>query len=109
MWVYILSAIAVLMIIALAVGVAKIVKAYRLKAERAGYPSLSAYLNAAPRSDEEKRDAVDLALRGLVICLLGLVIPPFLVIGVIPFYYGARKMALASMGFGLFEDTDSTR
>ena len=69
-----------------------------------GYLSLSAYLGAAPRTDEEKRAAVDLALKGLVICLLGLILPPVLMIGLFPLFYGARKIAYASMGLGLVDD-----
>ncbi len=79
---------------------------FRRQVRRLGYPSPGAYLRAAPRSDEEKRDAVNLALKGLVICLLGLVFPPFLLIGVFPFFYGARKVAWASMGLGLVDDAD---
>ena len=79
---------------------------FRRKALRLGYPSVGAYLKAAPRSDEEKRDAVDLALKGLVICLFGLVFPPFLLIGPFPLFYGARKVAWAEMGLGLVDDAD---
>ena len=73
-------------------------------ARRLGYPSLTAYLRAAPQTDEEKRAAVDLALKGLVICLLGLLMPPVLLIGLIPLFYGVRKIAYASMGLGLVDD-----
>ena len=76
------------------------------KARRLGYPSLGAYLSAAPRSDEEKRDAVDLALKGLVMCVIGLVFPPLLLIGPFPLFYGARKVAWSSMGLGLVDDAD---
>jgi len=38
-------------------------------AREAGFPSLSAYLKAAPQTDQEKQAAVDLALKGVVICL----------------------------------------
>jgi hypothetical protein len=76
------------------------------KARQAGYATLGAYLRAAPRSDAEKRDAVDLALKGLITCLLGLILPPFLLIGLIPFFYGARKVVYASMGLGLVDDGD---
>lgn len=69
-----------------------------------GYPSLSSYLRAAPQTDAEKRAAVDLALKGLVICLLGLLMPPILLIGLFPMFYGARKIAYASMGLGLVDD-----
>lgn len=106
MWMSIILAAVIFSVVATIAGVSMILKAYQRKAERAGYASLGDYLRAAPRSEEEKRAAVDLTLRGLVICLLGLVFPPFLLIGVIPFYYGARKLAYASMGFGLFEDAE---
>ena len=107
MWASIIPIAALLSVVATIVGVFSIIlRTYRRKARRGGYSSLGDYLRAAPRSDEEKRDAVDLALRGLVICVLGLVFPPFLLIGLFPFYYGARKVVYSSMGFGLFEDAD---
>ena len=80
----------------------------RRKAREHGYPSLSAYLRAAPRSDAERRDAADLALKGMVICLLGVIFPPVLLIGLFPFFYGARKLLYAWMGLGLLDDADRT-
>ena len=76
------------------------------RAREFGYRSLGAYLRAAPRTDEERRDAADLALKGVVICLLGLIVPPALLIGLFPFFYGARKLLYASMGLGLVDDED---
>lgn len=76
------------------------------KAREAGYPSLTVYLRAAPQTDREKRDAADLALKGVVLCLLGLLFPPLLLFGLIPFFYGARKVLYASMGLGLADDPD---
>lgn len=78
----------------------------RRNARLAGYPSLGAYLRAAPRTDEEKRDAVDLALKGLVLCLLGLLFSPLLLIGLFPLFYGTRKVVYGSMGLGIVDDTD---
>jgi hypothetical protein len=78
----------------------------RRNARLGGYPSLGDYLRAAPRTDEEKRDAVDLALKGLVICVLGLIIPPLLLIGLFPFFYGTRKVVYGSMGLGVVDDAD---
>jgi hypothetical protein len=75
-------------------------------AREAGYPSLAAYLRAAPQTDDEKRDAADLALKGLVLCLLGLLFPPLLLFGLVPFFYGTRKVVYASMGLGLGDDPD---
>ncbi len=95
--------------VAIVIGVGVFVsRIYRRQARRAGYASLGAYLRATPRSDEEKRDAVDLALKGLVVCLLGLLFPPLLLIGIFPHFYGARKLANASMGLGLVDDADQS-
>jgi hypothetical protein len=79
------------------------------RARRLGYPSRGAYLRAAPRSDLEKRDAADLALKGLVVCVLGLIFPPFILIGLIPLFYGGRKLAYSSMGLGLVDDPEPPR
>jgi len=76
------------------------------QARRAGYASTGDFLRAAPRTDDEKRDAVDLTLKGLVVCVLGLLFPPFLLIGLFPLFYGARKLAYASMGLGLVDDAE---
>ena len=74
------------------------------RAKRLGYASTREYLRAAPRTDAEKRDAVDMALKGLALCVLGLVFPPFVLAGLVPLFYGGRKMAYASMGLGLVDD-----
>jgi len=81
-----------------------LLRGQRHMARKLGYPSLSAYLRAAPQTDQEKRAAVDLALKGLVISLLGLLMPPVLLIGLFPLFYGVRKIAYASMGLGLVDD-----
>ena len=74
------------------------------QARDAGYASTGEFLRAAPRTDREKRDAVDMALKGLVVSMLGLLFPPFLLVGLFPLFYGARKLAYASMGLGLVDD-----
>ena len=76
------------------------------KARRAGYASLSAYLAATPKTDAEKRAAADLALKGVVICFLGLLFPPLILVGLVPLYFGARKVIHVSMGLGLVDDID---
>jgi hypothetical protein len=86
-----------------------IARAYRRQARRFGYGTIGAYLRAVPRTDEEKRDAVDLALKGLLTCLVGFLLPPLLLIGAFPLYYGARKVLHASMGLGLIDDGDPPR
>jgi hypothetical protein len=82
------------------------VRLVRRRAKRFGYASTGAYLRAAPGSDAEKRDAVDLALKGLVFCVLGLLFAPFVLAGLIPLFYGGRKLVYASMGLGLVDDAD---
>lgn len=78
----------------------------RGRARQFGYSSARAYLRAAPRSDAEKRDAVDLLMRGVVVCLLGLLFKPFVLLGLIPLFYGGRKLAYAMMGLGLVDDPE---
>ena len=84
-------------------------RAVRTAGEAIRVPSTRAYLRATPRSDEERRDAADLALKGLVLCMLGLLFPPFVLVGLIPLFYGGRKLVYASMGLGLVDDGDQPR
>ena len=76
------------------------------RARRFGYSSTSKYLRMAPRSDAERRDAADLALRGMVWCGLGLVFAPCVLIGLVPLFYGSRKLTYASLGLGLVDDAE---
>ena len=80
---------------------------YGRRARRFGYASRSAYLYAVPQSDEEKREAVDQALKGLVVSIVGIVFFPLLFIGLFPLYIGSRKTAYALMGPGFLDDADS--
>jgi hypothetical protein len=80
--------------------------AFRRRAVRFGYPSTGAYLRAAPHTDAERRDAVDLAMKGLVLCVLGVLFPPFVLIGLIPLFYGGRKLITSSLGLGLVDDPE---
>jgi hypothetical protein len=84
-------------------------RAFGSRARRFGYESRRAYLRAAPRSDEERKDAADLALKGLVFCLLGLLLAPLVLVGLVPLFYGGRKLVYASMGLGLMDDGDEHR
>ena len=101
-----LFAVGILVAVTAVAIVVRFWRGYRRKAHRLGYGSLGDYLRAAPQTDEERRDAVDLALKGVVICLLGLLFPPLLLIGLFPLFYGARKIAYSSMGLGLVDDAD---
>jgi hypothetical protein len=71
---------------------------WRNSVRRRGYPGLKAYLRELPRTEEEKLDAVELTLKGVAICALGLLIPPLVLIGLVPLYYGARKLASVTLG-----------
>jgi len=71
---------------------------WRRRVMRAGKPGLMAYLRDIPRTDVEKRDALDLVLRGAVVFLIGLVAQPFWIIGAVLFYYGFRKLCMMWMG-----------
>ena len=81
----------------------------KLRSSRMGYASLGAYLAAAPRTDAEKRDAVNLALQGLVLCFLGVIFAPLVLVGLVPLFYGGRKLTFASLGLGLVDDGESRR
>lgn len=83
--------------------------AFGRRARRFGYGSRRAYLQAAPRTDEERKDAADLALKGLVLCLLGLLLAPLVLVGLVPLFHGGRKLVYASMGLGLMDDGDERR
>jgi|SaaInlStandDraft_7_1057024.scaffolds.fasta_scaffold204107_1 hypothetical protein len=76
------------------------------RAFRFGYKSRAEYLQAVPRSADEKQDAIDQACKGLVVCLLGLMFPPLLLIGLFPLFYGTRKTISVCMGLGLSDESD---
>jgi hypothetical protein len=71
---------------------------WRRNVQRRGYPGLTVYLRELPRTDEQRLDAVELALKGAGICILGLMFPPFIVIGLVLLYYGVRKLAAWRLG-----------
>jgi len=76
-----------------------------LKRARAlDYDALFVYLRAVPTTDAQKLDAVDLALKGGVMIILGVLFPPLIFVGLLPLYYGLRKVTTTLMGMGL---TDS--
>ena len=64
------------------------------RARAEGYDSVRQYLYAIPTSDEQRFDAVELALKGLVITFLGVLFAPLMFVGLIPTYYGFRKVIL---------------
>ena len=102
-------AVPILVVLGAAVATILLFRSLRRRAREHGHPSLRSYLRSVPRTDEEKRDAADLALKGLILCLLGMIFAPALLFGLIPFFYGARKVVYASMGLGFADQDPLTR
>jgi hypothetical protein len=74
------------------------------RARQRGYPGLLAYLKDLPQTDEAKLDAVELMMKGVVICILGLLFPPLVLIGAVPLYYGGRKIAATILGIDTVDE-----
>lgn len=104
MFVWIAGAVALAVALTVLVFVFKAVQGYRRQAKALGYATFAEYLRAVPGTDVEKRHAVDMVMQGLVLCVLGLAIPPFLLIGIFPLYFGGRKVSYSMMGLGLIDD-----
>ena len=102
----VMDIMALLFVGAIVIGIVMFSLRFARQARHFGYRSTRAYLRAAPRTDAEKQDAADLALKGLVFCILGMLFPPFFLIGLMPLFYGGRKLVYASMGLGLVDDPD---
>jgi len=77
---------------------------WRRHVRRRGYAGLGAYLRELPQTEQEKLDAVDLTLKGVVLCVLGLLFPPLVVIGLVPLCYGLRKLAAVKLGIKGYEE-----
>jgi hypothetical protein len=103
----VLALFAVLTVLLL-IWAGRVWRTWRGRARRSGYASVGEYLRAIPRSDEEKKEAVDLALKGGLLCVVGFLLPPLLLIGIFPLYYGARKIMYWRTGLGLFEGDSSS-
>ncbi len=61
-------------------------------------------LRKLPQTDAEKLHAVELTLKGAVLCTLGIFFPLLVLIGVVPLYYGVRKLAANRLGLGGTEE-----
>jgi hypothetical protein len=80
--------------------------AWRERLRKRGYSKLKTYLYELPKTDEQKLDAIELAIKGAVLCILGHLFPLFLLIGLIPLYYGARKLAAIQWGLAKAADEE---
>lgn len=92
-------------VISAAIWIARVILLKRARA--VGYDAVGAYLRAVPGTDPQKSDAVDLALKGAVITLLGVIFAPLIIVGLIPLYYGLRKITMTLMGLGLTDSPPS--
>ena len=81
----------------------------RRRARRAGFKGIFDHMRAVPRNDQERREAVNMAFRGLALCALGIVLTPLLLLGLPSLYYGGRKITLALLGMDLLADDDAAR
>ena len=98
-----------LLLVLVVAGMVMVLRLLSRRAREFGYASRAEYVRAAPRTDAEKRDAVDLTLRGVALCVLGVLFAPFVLVGLNPLFYGGRKVVYASMGLGLVDDPDQPR
>lgn len=97
----------VVVLVVLTAGVvAAYTRYYGKRATRYGYSSRATYMRAVPQTDQEKHEAVDQAFLGLAICLLGLMLPPLLLVGILPLTVGGRKAVYVLMGLGYVDDPD---
>ncbi len=76
---------------------------WRRRLQRRGYPGVRAYFLELPRTDAEKMDAVELTLKGVVLCCLSLLFPPLIILGLFPLYFGIRKLASSQLGIKSLE------
>jgi hypothetical protein len=79
----------------------------RQRARQAGFKGIREHMLAVPRNDREKREAVNMAFRGLALCLIGIVLTPLLLLGLPPLYYGGRKIILVLLGVDLLAEDDA--
>jgi len=78
----------------------------RAAGRRLGYTGILQYLRAVPYTDAQRRDAVNLCLLGFIICALAFHVPPLVLVGIFPLFYGSRKVLYSVMGLGLVNDAD---
>ena len=96
--------VAVTAVVLLVVGVPlSLLGRCRRHALQAGYSGLRPFLRSIPRTDAEKLFAVEMTLKGVVLCALGFLFPPLLLVGVFAFYYGARKLGIAWLGLEILD------
>lgn len=98
--------VGIIFIIAALVFVSRLVNRYRGYAAAHGYASFGDYLRAAPASEEETREAVDMTMYGVAFCVLGLAFPPLIIIGAFPLFFGGRKVMYGVLGLGLEDNLD---
>jgi hypothetical protein len=90
-----------------------LLRIWRVRLRRHGYLGIKDYfrkskarLRKLPQTDEEKLAAVELTLKGAVLFVLGLFFFPLIVIGLVPLYYGGRKLASIRLGLQEVEEEE---
>jgi hypothetical protein len=89
-----------LFLVALIAFLIKSVRDLKARATAFGFPTRRDYLRAIPATAAERQDAIDLTLQGAVLCLLGLLFGPILILGLPPLYFGSRKLVSLAYGLG---------
>lgn len=100
------GAFALLQIVATIVALVLLLT-WRRRLTRRGYRGAFDYLRSLPQTDSQKRDALDLLMRGIVMCPIGIIVWPLLVVGVFSVYYGVRKLCMVWMGLEILDEPDS--
>lgn len=100
-------AVGLVFIIAALVFVARLLSRYRGYAVAHGYRSFGDYLRAAPTSEDETREAVDMTMYGVAFCVLGFAFPPLIIMGAFPLFFGGRKVMYGVLGLGLDNGLDT--
>jgi len=75
-----------------------VLRRLRARSIRFGFSGVLQYLRAIPKGEAQRADAIELAVRGGAICLLAAVFPLLVLVGVLPLYYGARKLLYMHFG-----------
>lgn len=94
---------AVILLVTIWVAV-RVIARFRVSAAEFGYGGVRKYLRAIPKTDAERADAIELTMRGGLICLVGAIFPLIVLVGMFPLYYGVRKLLYVNFESGAGTD-----
>ena len=93
----IIAALIAMVILLVTILVAlRVISRLRAAAAEFGYDGVRTYLRAIPGTNAERGDAIELTMRGGLICLVGAIFPLIVLVGMFPLYYGVRKLLYAN-------------